>query len=453
VEPGCGNGLTEAPEETCDDSNMVSGDGCSAACRLETQALSSVGFFICALSSGGTVKCWGDNSYGQLGLGDTEARGDEPNEMGENLPTVALGSGRYATSIATGMNHVCALLDDGSIKCWGDNLNGTLGLGDTENRGDEPDEMGDNLPAVSLGTGLRAVGIAAGLGVTCALLNDRSLKCWGHNRYGQLGLGDTEDRGDEPGEMGNNLPAVNLNADLRPIALATTGGGTCALLDDSSVRCWGMNSGGALGTGDDDPYNYRGDEPGEMGDALPAISLGTGRRAVSVEPQCALLDDGSVKCWGSNWLGSLGLGDMEDRGDEPGEMGDDLPAVNLGSGRRVTTIDRGGGFACALLDDRSMKCWGYGMFGQLGLGDTENRGDEAGEMGDDLPAVALGSERYATAVSSRGGFGGACALLDDGTVKCWGSNASGQLGLGDTEDRGDEPDEMGDNLPVVELGF
>ena len=109
-----------------------------------------------------------------------------------------------------------------------------------------------------------------------------------------------------------------------------------------------------------------------------------------------------------------------------------------------------GGYTCALLDDKSLKCWGGNYFGQLGLGDTNNRGDASGEMGDNLPVVDLGTGRTATAISCD--YSSTCALLDDKSVKCWGGNYNGQLGLGDTNNRGDASGEMGDNLPVVDLG-
>ncbi|MBN1611251.1 MAG: hypothetical protein JW940_31755, partial [Polyangiaceae bacterium] len=136
--------------------------------------------------------------------------GDQPGEMGDNLPAVDLGTGRSAVAITAGGGHTCALLDDGSARCWGSNGYGRLGLGDTEDRGGQPGEMGDNLPAVDLGTGRSAVAIVAGSHHTCALLDGGSLSCWGYNFVGQLGLGATEDRGDQPGEMGDNLYAVLL---------------------------------------------------------------------------------------------------------------------------------------------------------------------------------------------------------------------------------------------------
>src|SRR3546814_10455118 len=128
--------------------------------------------------------------------------------MGDNLPTVDLGTNRTAVAIAARYDHTCALLDDGSVKCWGENNSGQLGYGDRIDRGDGPNEMGDNLPTVGLGTDLTAVAITCGYGNTCALLDDGSGKCWGKCSNGQLGYGDSITRGDGPNEMGENLPKV-----------------------------------------------------------------------------------------------------------------------------------------------------------------------------------------------------------------------------------------------------
>jgi len=175
---------------------------------LETPPIATGTYHTCAILDDKSVKCWGDNGYGQLGLGDRIARGGAPGQMGENLTAVDLGTGRSATAIAAGQSHTCAILDDASVKCWGDNYYGKLGLGDTNRRGDESGEMGDNLPAVDLGTGRSATAIAVGSQHTCAILDDKSVKCWGSGS--QLGLGDYNARGDASGEMGDNLPAVDL---------------------------------------------------------------------------------------------------------------------------------------------------------------------------------------------------------------------------------------------------
>ena len=164
----------------------------------------------CAILSHGGVKCWGANSNGEWGLGDTNTRGVNPGEMGNNLPAVDLGTGRTATAITAGQRHTCALLDNATVKCWGRNHPGQLGLGDTNDRGDNPAEMGDNLPAIDLGTGRTATAITAGASHTCALLDNATLKCWGSSEQGQLGQGNEFTRGDNANEMGNNLPAIDL---------------------------------------------------------------------------------------------------------------------------------------------------------------------------------------------------------------------------------------------------
>ncbi|AKT40390.1 uncharacterized protein CMC5_045430 [Chondromyces crocatus] len=105
-----------------------------------------------------------------------------------------------------------------------------------------------------------------------------------------------------------------------------------------------------------------------------------------------LLHDGRVKCWGYNDYGQLGLGDMEWRGDRPGEMGDSLPAVNLGTGKTAVALMAGGSHTCASLNDGTVKCWGSNDHDQLGLGDTDARGTSASHMGDNLPTVKLYSD-------------------------------------------------------------
>ncbi len=405
----------------------------------------------CARLDNATMKCWGFNAHGQLGLGDTSQRGDGAGEMGDALPVVDLGGGRGVLSVAAGATHSCALLEGGAVKCWGDGTAGLLGLGDTVTRGDGAGEMGNNLPSVSLGAGRSATAIAVGDLHTCALLDNATVKCWGDNQFGQLGVGDTADRGDNAGEMGDSLPAVSLGTGRTATTIAVGYGISCARLDNGTAKCWGRNTTGQLGQGE---TANRGDAAGELGNTLAAINVGTGRSVTSISPgddhTCARLDNGVVKCWGYAGEGRLGLGDGVNRGDNAGEMGDALPAVNLGTGRTATAVSAGGAHTCARLDNATVKCWGFNLWGQLGQGDNANRGLAANEMGDNLPAVSLGAGRTALSVDAGGLH--TCARLDNSTVKCWGENDQGRLGLGDTTDRGDNAGEMGDNLPTVVLG-
>jgi alpha-tubulin suppressor-like RCC1 family protein len=225
---------------------------------------------------------------------------------------------------------------------------------------------------------------------------------------------------------------------------------TCAVLDDASVKCWGYNHKGQLGQGS---TSNLGDGGSEMGDNLAAIDLGSGRSATAISAgeyhTCALLDNSSVKCWGSNPYGELGQGNSDHLGNGGGEMGDNLAPIDLGSGRTATAISAGRWHTCALLDDASVKCWGASDSGELGQGNTTYLGNGSGEMGDNLLAIDLGSGRTATAISTRAEH--TCALLDNSVFKCWGKNHKGQLGQGNTDSLGDGANEMGDNLTAIDL--
>ncbi|MFN3198639.1 MAG: thrombospondin type 3 repeat-containing protein [Bradymonadia bacterium] len=405
----------------------------------------------CAILDDGSVKCWGYNGHGQLGQGNTTQRGDGANEMGDNLTTVDLGTGRTAAQIDANYYHTCALLDDGTVKCWGYNSNGQLGQGDTRNRGTQAPEMNSALGDIDLGSGTSVVSLEAGANYSCAILDDNSLKCWGYNGYGNLGQGNTTQRGDGANEMGDNLAVTDLGTGRTATDVGAGLYHACARLDDGSVKCWGYNNYGQLGQGN---TTQRGDGANEMGDNLVAVDLGTGRTATAVDAfsstSCAVLDDGSVKCWGYNGYGQLGQEDTLSRGNQQPEMYDALLDVDLGTGRTVSKVEGGEAFSCAVLDDGSVKCWGYNGYGNLGQGNTTQRGDGANEMGDNLAVTDLGTGRTATDVGL--GRYHACALLDDGSVKCWGYNGYGQLGQGNTTQRGDGANEMGDNLVAVDLG-
>jgi alpha-tubulin suppressor-like RCC1 family protein len=418
--------------------------------EINATSISAGWDYTCALdNSSGIVKCWGFGGY--LGLGDTNHRGDGANEMGSNLAFVELGTGRTATAISAGYNHSCALLDNASVKCWGYNNYGQLGQGNTATLGDGLNEMGDNLPAIDLGTGRTATAIALGYDHTCALLDNASVKCWGYNNYGELGQGNTATLGDGLNEMGDNLPAIDLGTGRTATAIAVGVRDSCALLDNASVKCWGSGTFGQLGQGNN---NNIGDLANEMGDNLPSIDLGTGRTATAIASgyyhSCALLDNASVKCWGKNNYGQLGQGNTASLGDGANEMGDNLTIVDLGTGRTATAISTNGEHICALLDNASVKCWGYNNYGQLGQGNTATLGDGLNEMGDNLTSIDLGTGRTAKAISASSADH-TCVLLDNSAVKCWGKNNRGQLGQGNIDTLGNDSNEMGDNLPAIDL--
>ena len=402
----------------------------------------------CALLDGGNVKCWGLNGSGQLGLGDNNGRGDDTGEMGHNLPKVNLNDAdntvHTAQSLAVGGYHTCAILDDGSVKCWGFNYNGQLGLGD----GKKADSY--NTPqAVNLGTNsltsapYTAQSLAAGDNHTCAILDDGSVRCWGRNTNGQLGLGHTTNQSASQAQAQNTPQAVNLgtnsltSASYTAESLALGGDHTCAILDDGSVKCWGNNPSGQLGLGHTTNQNSP-QTVNSLGTSVQSLAGGEAHT-------CALLDNGSVKCWGNNTSGQLGLGNT---------TGQNTPqAVGLGTDRTARKLFLGNRSACVVLDNDEVKCWGENGGGHLGQGNrsvldmnefgithaevkdsNKNFGNEAGETVSTLPAINLGTDQTTgnahTAISLAIGEYHICAILDNGSVKCWGHNSYGQLGQG-----------------------
>ena len=153
----------------------------------------------CAILKNASVKCWGVNDKGQLGIDNSNNMGDDSGEMAQ-LTSIDLGTGRTATAIAAGDYHNCALLDNVSVKCWGGNGYGQLGIDNTTQMGDNSSEMAQ-LPVVNLGTGRTATAIAGGYQHSCALLDNASVKCWGRNNYGQLGIDNTTNMGYQSGDM------------------------------------------------------------------------------------------------------------------------------------------------------------------------------------------------------------------------------------------------------------
>ena len=432
---------------------MTRADGSSTQISALTRWLATGEQHTCIVLDNGTLKCFGSNSVGQIGSGGTLTLGDGAGEMGDALAAVRLGTGRTVRAVSAGALHTCVLLDDASVKCFGEGSKGRLGSGAEDDLGRSSATMGDALLPVDLGAGRTAVSLATGGAHTCALLDNASVKCWGDNGDGQLGLGDTAARGDAPGEMGDALATVDLGwpSGVTTRSLAAGDVHTCAMSSAGSVKCWGSGANGRLGSGDE---VSRGDEPGEMGASLAVVSLGTGRHAVALtaggQHTCALLDNASAVCWGLGATGRLGTGAEDDIGNDAGEMGDALVAVPLGSGRTAVAVSAGGSHTCALLDNGALKCWGNGASGRLGSGATANLGNQPDELGDNLAAVSLGSGRSVRSVAA--GDAHTCVVLDTFALKCFGVGTSGRLGSGGTASLGDSPAELGDALGAVLLG-
>jgi alpha-tubulin suppressor-like RCC1 family protein len=388
----------------------------------------------CAILRNGSVRCWGSNWAGQLGLGHTNYIGSSSGTLPDSVPPVDLGEGRTALQISAGWDHTCALLDNHSVLCWGSDAGGALGQGNQEDIGD--DETPGSVGPVDLGDGHTAVAVAAGpTNHSCAILDDGSVKCWGAGTYGQRGYGNTTNVHD-PSTIG----PVNLGAGRTAVAIDTAAGHTCVIVNSGDVMCWGLNFAGLLG------YGYSFDEEQNIGDdetpdAVGTIDLGA-HTALQITGQdhnaCALLDDHTVRCWGSGWRGKSGYPGGDDYHSPPTQP------IDLGAGRTALSIDGGADHACAVLDDHSIRCFGFGNDGQLGYGNTEDVGND--EPPGAVGPVNLGPGRTATEVSAARWH--SCALLDTGDVRCWGNGSF--LGYGNTSSIGDN--ETPDTAGPVSLG-
>lgn len=287
----------------------------------------------CALADGGDVRCWGLGSSGQLGYDSGQTVGSKSGDM-QGLPSVTLAA--PARSVAAGRAHTCALLEGAggaALKCWGSGARGQLGQGDTAARGNGPGEMG-KLGTVDFGvdtSGTRRAPLLVAVGAlhNCAILDDFETVCWGAGDSGALGTGATSDLGAAKRDL-LDLRGIDLGSGFVSHSLCAGEAFSCALSEDGRVKCWGKNDRGQLGLGDTAP---RGASPGTMGTALAAVDLGAGSAAAQVTcgraHACALLTSGALKCWGQNDHGQLGLGDAQDRGGAPETSGSNLPALVL----------------------------------------------------------------------------------------------------------------------------
>ncbi len=205
--------------------------------------------------------------------------------MGDNLAFTDLGTNLDVKQVALNDRFACALFTNKKIKCWGRNSNGQLGIGDISGSnlyiGDEPNEMGDNLAFIDLGTNVTVEQISIGFDFVCALCTNKKIKCWGQNDAGQLGIGDNSGSnskiGDQPNEMGDNLTFVDLGTNLTVEKISLANRFACAKFTNKKIKCWGYNGIGITGIiAISFATAYIGDQPNEMGDNLPFINLGTG---------------------------------------------------------------------------------------------------------------------------------------------------------------------------------
>lgn len=384
-----------------------------AATATATPRVVSGGDHTCALSSDGTVRCWGHNRYGQLGS-SINAGTDNANPT----PTVVAGIAN-AVQITAGQLHTCALLAGGTVSCWGINIHGQLG-----NAANNLNTNANPVPAVVVGVA-NATAITAGADHTCALLAGGTVTCWGSNYFGQLGNATTS------GSITPNPVPAGVSGVAGAAAVAAGENHTCALLTGGTVSCWGLNNHGQLGKA----TNSGSTTPNPLPAVVSGVADVTGLAVGSVH-SCALLAGGTVSCWGSNLRGQLG------RAANAGAITPNPSAEIVGGLSGVAQVSAGALDTCARHSGGSVSCWGWNLYGQLGS--STNVGNNNSN-----PAPLPVSGLSGVAQISVGGFH-TCARHSGGAVSCWGRNFMGQLG-NSTNNGNDNPNPTPAAVPGLAL--
>ncbi len=307
--------------------------------------------FACAMTGGGLIRCWGSNSTYQLGNGVKGKLTSPP-------MTVTIGG---VVELAAGRQHTCTRLNGGGpVMCWGSNGYGRLGVGDESPKSSPtylPDPAGQGIfPGQDL---------ALGDSHSCARsASGDAVWCWGWNWYGQLGVTTRPDgtpvpSGNRPSNYMVPARVTGLTGNVRQVAAALHD--TCALMDDGTVRCWGQCSTGTCKEFMDPPQP----EPKPVIDAdtkqpLAGVIKIAGGYTTETTPElhfCALLSNGTVRCWGSNAHAQLG---------HPVRKTWTLEATLVPGLTHATDIAAGSVFTCARVGERRLKCWGDNSRGALG---------------------------------------------------------------------------------------
>jgi alpha-tubulin suppressor-like RCC1 family protein len=364
---------------TCPSQCPLSAPVCSTgACRRITQIAPGSGY-TCALLEDGTVRCWGINDLWQLGDGSQILR-SKPGP-----PVVGVTGVKH---LGAGHDHTCAVTEDGSVWCWGNNNQAQLGVA-RDNPGFPVRVQGFDGPVAEVEcNGVRG----QGSGYSCARLRSGSVWCWGSNEYGELGNGMLS------APIATPAPVLNLE-DVVQVALADHG--VCALKDTGSVVCWGNQSLGPLGTLPNARHLTTPEQVPDLSD-VRFISAG-------YDHYCAIVGEaGQVKCWGDDIDGELGDGDLGYRSEGIVDTGRIGAEVRMGF--RSTCIR-------SVVGD--IFCLGYNPFGQLGQGNRNNAWKFERAVLLSSPSASFGTRYWS-----------GCALLATGRVQCWGYNEYGGIGNG-----------------------
>ncbi len=377
---------TGSDRRNCGGCGIACGALCGEGTCLSVELPSKIFHHVCARHGDGRVSCWGFNLHGQLGTGNTN-----------NSAVPELLELDPVEEVATGENHSCARTMDGLAWCWGLNDRGQLGTGNALPHS-EPQRVMDGAVPLSDVEELALTDAS-----TCARLTTGLVKCWGSGQHGRLGTGATED---------SLVPLTVLDGTTELQGATGLAAGTahvCARMNGGTVRCWGRNNNGQLGMGDSGSSTDR-SAPAE----IPGLT-GVDQIVAAGFRTCARIS-GAAKCWGQNNVGQLGDGTHDQRTSP-------VDVLGLTHAAQLMIAPNHG---CALLSDGTARCWGLNNVGQLGDGTIDTRTSP-------VTLLAPGATTAWTGLQDLGAGGAhTCVVAADDSMQCWGMNNYGQLGDGNT---------------------
>ena len=303
-----------------------------------------------------------------------------------------------ASVLSVGVQHSCGILENGSAICWGSDPHGQLGDGGSSTKYVRPTNH------ITSPDGSPFKSIFAKYHRTCALTFEGNLYCWGYNPNGESGDGTTNTY-----KSPTTPVKIPTNRTVETVGMGRSH--TCAILDDSSLMCWGSDSWGILGNGDGETSSQYEPVQATVPDGRTVKSVGGGQTNT-----CILLTDGGVMCWGKDHVGQNGDGGTSSTTHSASSN------VALPDGRAAVHLAVGDYHSCVILDNGQVSCWGYNTDGMLGDNTTSNS----------ITPVISHLPNGSVAVDLAVGIYHSCAVIENGSVYCWGHNHKGRLGVGFT---------------------
>lgn len=333
------------------------------------QSVSTGAFHTCAITTAGVLKCWGDYNYGKLGISGASAY--------VTSPTI-IDAGTLYTKVSAGDNGTCAITTSGILKCWGCNSYGEVGNGSN---------LTQTTP-VTINSGTNYSVVAVGVYHTCAITSAGALQCWGNNASGELG--DSRNEGSSP------LP-ITVTSGTNYLTVAAGGGFTCAITSANLMKCWGAADNGEVGNGTTAAVYY----PGSVDPSVTYSSV-----FAATNHACAITTAGLMKCWGQNNYGEIADGTNVTR----------LTPTAIDTGTVYSTAAVGLVNTCGITSSNALKCSGSNS-------DTQAPDGSAPVTKALTQVLSLSSYK---AIST--GYSHTCAINLKGYLECWGLNSDGQLG-------------------------